>query len=88
MLFWRLLEASDSELLRDLLARRPSPIELDRAALEIARLEYPDLDAGRSIAQLDRYASLIADRARDLSDGPRFVETANAFLFGRARSAR
>ena len=76
------MEASDAELLRDLLARRESPIELDRAALEIARLEYPDLDAGLAIGELDRYAATIADRAHDLSDGPRFVETANEFLFG------
>ena len=81
MLFWPQLEASDSELLRDLLGRKPSPIELDRAALEIARLEYPNLDGGPVIAELDRYAAMIADRAEDLSDGPLFVETANAFLF-------
>jgi regulator of sirC expression with transglutaminase-like and TPR domain len=69
-------------LLRDLLGRRPSTIELDRAALEIARLEYPNLDAGPTIAELDRYAATIADRCQDLSDGPQFVQTANRFLFG------
>jgi regulator of sirC expression with transglutaminase-like and TPR domain len=82
MLFWRLLEASDSELLRDLLARRASPIELDRVSLEIARLEYPDLNAAEAIGELDRYALAIAERARDLSDGQKFVETANEYLFG------
>jgi regulator of sirC expression with transglutaminase-like and TPR domain len=76
------VEGPDAQLLRDLLARRESPIELDRAALEIARLEYPDLDAGRAIGELDRYAATIADRAHDLSDGPRFVEAANEYLFG------
>ena len=81
MLFWPQLQASDSVLLRDLLGRKPSPIELDRAALEIARLEYPDLQGGDAIAALDRYAAMIADRAQDLSDGQRFVETASAYLF-------
>jgi regulator of sirC expression with transglutaminase-like and TPR domain len=71
----------DSQLLRDLLGRKPAPIDLDRAALEIARLEYPDLDAGHAIAALDHYANAIADRAHDLSDGERFVETANEYLF-------
>lgn len=75
------MEGADAQLLRDLLARRESSIELDRAALEIARLEYPDLDAGRVTGELDRYAADIADRAQDLSDGPRFIETANQYLF-------
>ena len=82
MLFWRLLDASDSELLRDLLGRKESPLELDRVSLEIARLEYPDLNAQHAIGELDRYALGIAERAQDLSDGERFVETANAYLFG------
>jgi regulator of sirC expression with transglutaminase-like and TPR domain len=82
MLFWRRVNSPDAQLLRDLLGRRSSEIELDRAALEIARLEYPDLDAGAFVATLDRYAAEIADRVEDLSDGARFVETANAYLFG------
>jgi regulator of sirC expression with transglutaminase-like and TPR domain len=69
-------------LLRDLLGRRPSTIELDHAALEIARLEYPDLNTGHFVSELDRYADAIASRAQDLSDGRCFVRTANAYLFG------
>ena len=67
--------------LLDLLGRRPSRIELDRAALEIARIEYPDLDAGLCITQLDHHALAVAERARDLSDGRSFVEAANEYLF-------
>ncbi len=63
------------------MGRRPSEIDLDRAALELARLEYPELNAGETIAALDRYAAEIADRAEDLSDGANFVATANAYLF-------
>ncbi len=71
-----------SQAFLDLLARRESDIELDSAALEIARIEYPDLDAAHYVRELDRYAFEIADRARDLSDGECFVETANQYLFG------
>lgn len=72
---------STAQSLRDLLGRRPSRIELDAAALEIARIECPGLDADRFIAQLDHYAFAIADRARDLSDGANFVEATNEYLF-------
>jgi len=71
----------DAQSLLDLLARRPSRIELDQAALEIARIEYPDLDADACINELDRHALAIAERAHDLSDGRSFVETANEYLF-------
>ncbi len=73
---------ASAQSLRDLLARRPSRIELDAAALEIARIEFPELDADAFIAQLDDYAFAIAGRARDLSDGRSFVEAATAYLFG------
>jgi regulator of sirC expression with transglutaminase-like and TPR domain len=71
----------EAQSLLDLLARRPSRIELDRAALEIARIEYPDLDADACITQLDHHALAVAERARDLSDGRSFVEAANEYLF-------
>jgi regulator of sirC expression with transglutaminase-like and TPR domain len=72
----------DSPSLLDLLARRPTGIELDHAALEVARLEYPDLDVVHYIRTLDHHAASIADRALDLSDGQCFVEAANQYLFG------
>jgi regulator of sirC expression with transglutaminase-like and TPR domain len=75
---------SDAQALLDLLARRPSVVELDRVALEIARIEHPHLDATASIAELDRLAWAVAERAGDLSDGRRFVEAANSCLFGDA----
>jgi regulator of sirC expression with transglutaminase-like and TPR domain len=78
------VKGEDAQPFLDLLGRRPSGIELDRAALHIARIEYPDLDEGRSIAELDRHALAIAELADDLSDGRSFVETANAYLFGEA----
>ncbi len=71
----------DAEALVDLLAGRPTEIELDRAALQIARIEYPNLDAAAAIAELDRHAFAIAERAQDLSDGRNFIETASRYLF-------
>ena len=68
--------------LLDLLGRRPSTIELDQAALELARIEYPDLNTDAWIHELDHHAFTIADRAHDLSDGQNFIETANDYLFG------
>jgi len=73
-----------TQLLIDLLAGKPSKIELDAAALEIARIEYPDLDANAAKAELDRHAIAIAERAHDLSNGQDFVETANEYLFREA----
>jgi regulator of sirC expression with transglutaminase-like and TPR domain len=81
MLFYGRVKEPEAQSLLDLLARRPSRIELDRAALEIARIEYPDLDAGLCITQLDHHALAVAERARDLSDGRSFVEAANEYLF-------
>ena len=69
--------------LLDLIAGRPSEIGLDRAALELARIEYPDLDPGEWIARLDRCASEVAESAHDLSDGKDFIATMNSYLFGK-----
>jgi len=72
---------ADSPSLLDLLARRPTGIELDHAALEVARLEDPDVDVAHYIRALDHHAAMIADRARDLSDGPCFIEATSTYLF-------
>ena len=69
------------QALLDLLSGKSEDIELDRAALTVARIEYPELDADEAIALLDHHAFAIADRAEDLSDGKCFVETASAYLF-------
>jgi len=81
MLFSATVPGSDRAALLDLLARRESPIELDRAALELAKIEYPHLDSDFWVSELDRHAFEIADRAWDLSDGRAFVEAANRYLF-------
>jgi regulator of sirC expression with transglutaminase-like and TPR domain len=65
----------------ELLAGRSEQIELDRAALELATIEYPQLDIGAFLNVLDTYAVELADRVGD-SDGPTFVAAANQYLFG------
>ena len=77
-----LVEATSAQQLLDLLGRKPVDLELDLAALEIARIEYPDLDTSHYLRLLDHHAFEIATRADDLSDGRNFVQTANAYLFG------
>jgi regulator of sirC expression with transglutaminase-like and TPR domain len=76
------MNGPETSPLLELLSGRPSTLELDRAALEVARLGYPALDPAPWIAALDRHAFAIADRCHDLSDGARFIQTANAYLFG------
>jgi regulator of sirC expression with transglutaminase-like and TPR domain len=63
-----------------LLAGRATDIHLDEAALLLAAIEFPGLDAGQSLAILDSYAVKLAGRLRDPS-GPTFVSEANRFLF-------
>ena len=54
---------------------------LDAAALEMASIERPGLDPGPSLAALDRIASEIATRLGGAADGPKFIRTANQYLF-------
>ncbi len=56
-------------------------MELDRAALILARIEVPELVAGPYLGMLDEHASNIAARVSDLSDGREFVLSANRYLF-------
>lgn len=66
----------------DLLAGRKDELELDRAALQLATIEFPGLDPDPYLRILDDYSSAIADRADNLDDGREFVRAANSFLFG------
>ncbi|MDQ2898421.1 MAG: transglutaminase-like domain-containing protein [Acidobacteriota bacterium] len=70
-----------SDALIDLLAGRNENIELDRAALQLASIEFPGLDPDPFLRMLDDYSVGIADRVPDLSNGPKFVAAANRYLF-------
>jgi regulator of sirC expression with transglutaminase-like and TPR domain len=67
--------------LKGLLAGQDQAMELDQAALNLATVEFRDLDFGPSLLALDRFANDIAERCSDLSDGREFVRIANAYLF-------
>lgn len=62
-------------------AEEPAGLPLDRAALEIATIEYPGLDPEPSLAVLDSLASELEGRLTNLSDGQEFVAAANHLLF-------
>ncbi|MDQ6706580.1 MAG: transglutaminase-like domain-containing protein [Acidobacteriota bacterium] len=66
----------------DLLSGRKDDLELDRAALQLATIEFPGLEPDPYLRILDDYSSAIADRAGNLDDGREFVRAANSFLFG------
>ena len=70
------------ERLLDLLAGRGDSLELDRAALELARIEYPNLEIEPSVALLDSYAIELAGRPGGRSGGLAYVDAANQYLFG------
>ena len=57
-------------------------VELDRAALELATIEYPQLDIEGNLSLLDSYAVELAGRLGESSSGAEFVAAANRYLFG------
>ena len=59
-----------------------SSARLDRAALDLAAIHFPDLQPEPCLDQLNELASRLGDRLRNFNDGRDFVETAQRFLFG------
>jgi regulator of sirC expression with transglutaminase-like and TPR domain len=68
--------------LRYVLEEDPAKGRLDRAALELATIDNPDLEAEPYLNRLNELASQIGDRLRNFNDGRDFVETAQRYLFG------
>ena len=93
---------ADRSLLVDfaeLMSQPESALRLDRAALELARIEYPDLDVDAYLERLDALAARVAaqleglppaspdqaaDAEPDLPDLPDVVHALNAVLFEEA----
>jgi regulator of sirC expression with transglutaminase-like and TPR domain len=70
------------EYLRQILAEaNGTEIRLDLAALDLARIQFPDLDAQPAMDRLNELASRLGDRLRNFNDGRDFVETAQRYLF-------
>lgn len=67
-----------TELQRILKGEAEQDGRLDLAAIEIAKFEYPDVDASTVTAELDRIAAALP---ADVADGPDFVEALNLVLF-------
>jgi regulator of sirC expression with transglutaminase-like and TPR domain len=68
--------------LLDLLAGRSAELELDRAALELARIEFPQLQCDPFIGMLDAHAVELGGRLDGRRSGRDYVEAANDYLFG------
>jgi regulator of sirC expression with transglutaminase-like and TPR domain len=67
--------------LLDLLTGRDSSLPLDRAALELAAIEFPEIDREAAVSLLDTYAAELGARLSDPRDGKTYVREANKFLF-------
>ena len=65
----------------DLLTGRSEEPGLDRAALELAHIEYPNLDIEPFIGILDSYAVELSERLAGRPGGADYVEVANHYLF-------
>ena len=60
----------------------PQGMRLDRAALDLATIEFPGLDPAPWLSKMDALASRLGDRIRNFNDGRCFVEAARDYLFG------
>ena len=67
--------------LLDLLTGRDASLPLDRAALELAAIEFPEIEADAFVELLDSHAAELRERLSDSSDGEAYVREANRYLF-------
>jgi hypothetical protein len=67
--------------LLELIAGRNADVPLDRAALELARIESPELDAEAFLAVLDSHAAELKARLGGARGGLAYVTEANRYLF-------
>jgi regulator of sirC expression with transglutaminase-like and TPR domain len=67
--------------LLELIAGRDADVPLDRAALELARIEFPELDAEAFVALLDSHAAELSARLGGARDGLTYVTESSRYLF-------
>ncbi len=67
--------------LLDLLSGRDASWPLDRAALELATLEFPEIEAEAFVGLLNSHAAELRERLNDAQDGETYVHEANRYLF-------
>ena len=70
------------DYLRQLLLAEAGVGRLDRAALDLARIQFPNLEHEPWLDQINEIAASLGDRLRNFNDGRDFVETAQRYLFG------
>lgn len=71
------------QALHDILRNPESAAPLDLAALEIARIEYPDLDCNHYLEVMDGWARELCDAGIDSFRGENFVREFHGFLYDR-----
>jgi regulator of sirC expression with transglutaminase-like and TPR domain len=67
--------------LRELLVGETEEVPLDLAALQVATIEYPQIDVNSFLLLLDSYAREAGERVSDSTDGPAFIQILNHYLF-------
>ncbi len=67
--------------LTQLLANGDQSVELDVAALQVARIEFGDVPVGPFLEILDSYATELGQRLSGREDGPAWIRAANEYLF-------
>ncbi len=70
------------DYLRQLLVSDSAQGRLDRAALDLAQIQFPGLEHEPFLDQINEIAANLGDRLRNFNDGRDFVETAQSYLFG------
>jgi regulator of sirC expression with transglutaminase-like and TPR domain len=70
------------DYLRQLLISETAQGRLDLAALDVARIQFPDLDHEPILREINEIAANLGDRLRNFNDGRDFVEKAQSYLFG------
>jgi len=67
--------------LLDLITGKDTSAPLDRAALELAKIEFPAIYPEDFLALLDSHAAELRERLRDSDDGAAYVHEAKRYLF-------
>jgi regulator of sirC expression with transglutaminase-like and TPR domain len=76
------LQVSHLHYLEQVLAEGSVRVRMDRAALDLASIHFPDLEPEPFLDRLNDLASSLGDRLRNFNDGRDFVEKASSYLFG------
>ncbi|HWP46699.1 MAG TPA: tetratricopeptide repeat protein [Candidatus Limnocylindrales bacterium] len=72
---------STRQLFVEMMRRSEGEIELDRAALLIAREEYPDLEVEKYLRRLDRMAEEVRNWLEGIHSPLGIIQTMNRYLF-------